>query len=87
MGHSRTGISREAFLLESAGIFDPNKRCQSPPPPLDFQKGNGYYVWNRVINKPAGTIIEFPPSNPGARGYNGETIVQSTVNWNESQAA
>jgi hypothetical protein len=74
--------------LESGGIFDPNKGCQSPPPPyLNFQNDNGYYVWNRVINKPDGTIIEFPPSNPGARGYNGETIVQSTVNWINEETA
>jgi hypothetical protein len=74
--------------LESGGIFDPNKGCQSPPPPyLNFENDNGYYVWNRVINKPDGTIIEFPPSNPGARGYNGETIVQSTVNWINEETA
>jgi hypothetical protein len=74
--------------LESGGIFDPNKDCQSPPPPyLNFQNDNGYYVWNRVINKPDGSIIEFPPDNPGARGYNGETIVQSTVNWINEESA
>jgi hypothetical protein len=74
--------------LESGGIFDPNKGCQSPHPPyLNFENDNGYYVWNRVINKPDGTIIEFPPSNPGARGYNGETIVQSTVNWINEETA
>ena len=62
--------------------------CQSPPPPyLNFQNDNGYYVWNRVINKPDGSIIEFPPDNPGARGYNGETIVQSIVNWINEESA
>jgi hypothetical protein len=40
-----------------------------------------------VINKPDGSIIEFDLSDPAARGYNGETIIQSTADWiNKEQA-
>ena len=42
--------------LESGGIFDPKKSCKAPAPAyVNFNRANGYYVWNHLINEPDGT--------------------------------
>jgi hypothetical protein len=77
--------------LESGGIFDPNKLCQSTPPSyLNFETPNGYYAWLRVINNVDGTVHVFDPAKPadaGARGYNGESIIQSAADWINAEMA
>ncbi len=56
--------------VERGGVLVPNQACQSTPPSgVHFNAGNGYYVWNRVINRPDGSLTVYPYSDPHARGY------------------
>ncbi len=74
--------------LEDGGIFVPNQACQSTPPAdLNFNTYNGYYVWSRVVNKRDGSVINFPYTDPGSRGYVSITTTNTAVQWIKSKQA
>jgi hypothetical protein len=68
--------------LEQGGLFAPDKQCNMPPPfALNFGLENGYYVWQRVINQPDGTVVRYPLTGSSARHYVSNQTVQSAVDW------
>ena len=74
--------------LQQKGIFVMNKSCAAAASvPLDFTVDNGYYAWERVINKPDGTVIQIQPTSPSARGYVSDATVSAAVNWIQQQNA
>jgi len=92
--NSCTVISKDAqhptpgrSCLESGGILVPNEACQSTlPSNLNFGVDNGYYVWERVINHPDGTIEVLSQSDPRARGYISIATTDSAVQWINSRS-
>ena len=55
---------------------------------LNFDQDNAYYVWNRVINEPDGTVIPAEDSTtPPTRGYVSDQTTQSAVDWIHQQDA
>ena len=76
--HPVPGLS----CLESGGIFVPNKRCDAPlKSPLQFSNDNAYYVWNRVINHPDGTVDVLSLNDPRTRGYVSDATVGAAEQW------
>jgi hypothetical protein len=72
--------------MEMGGLFIPNQSCSYVPPrPLNFDKANGYYVWNRVFNEPDGTVITLPLTDPGARGYLSDATTSAAADWINQQ--
>jgi arylsulfatase A-like enzyme len=73
--------------LEQGGIFVPNQVCQAAPPSnLNFGLENGYYVWNRVLNQPDGTIDQVALSDPRSRGYVSLATTDAAVQWINSRS-
>jgi Sulfatase len=73
--------------LEGGGILVPKQTCQSKPPSnLNFGVDNGYYVWERVINHPDGSIEVLSQSDPRARGYISIATTDSAVQWINSRS-
>jgi hypothetical protein len=82
--HPTPGFS----CLQSGGIFVPNATCQSSAGlNLNFNQTNAYYVWNRVINEPDGTVIPADENAPPARGYVSDQTNQSAIDWIRQQNA
>lgn len=82
--HPTPGFS----CLQNGGIFVPNATCQSSEgATLNFDLANAYYVWNRVINEPDGTVIPADENAPPARGYVSDQTNQSAVDWIRQQNA
>ena len=84
--HPTPGFS----CLQSGGLFVPNATCQSSAGVnLNFDEDNAYYVWNRVINEPDGTVIPAEDSTtpPPTRGYVSDQTTQSAVDWIRQQDA
>jgi Sulfatase len=74
--------------LQQKGIFVMNKSCAAAASvPLDFTKDNAYYAWERVINKPDGTVTQIHPTSASARGYVSDTTVSAAVDWISQQNA
>src|SRR5258708_6607908 len=74
--------------LQQKGIFVMNKSCVAAASvPLDFTQDNAYYAWERVINKPDGTVIQLHPKLPSARGSVSDTPVSAAVDWISQQNA
>jgi hypothetical protein len=67
--------------LQQGGIFVKNRACSTAiKENLLFSNDNAYYVWNRVINNPDGSVI---PTT--ARGYVSDTTVSAAAAWIEQQ--
>ena len=84
--HPTPGFS----CLQNGGIFVPNATCQSSAGlNLNFNQDNAYYVWNRVINQPDGTVIPSPDETnpPPTRNYVSDQTTQSAVDWIHQQDA
>jgi arylsulfatase A-like enzyme len=84
--HPTPGFS----CLQSGGLFVPNATCQSSAGMnLNFNQDNAYYVWDRVINEPDGTVIpaENNTAPPPTRGYVSDQTTQSAVDWIRQQDA
>jgi sulfatase-like protein len=80
--HPTPGFS----CLQDGGIFVPNATCKSSAgKSLDFSLDNAYYVWNRVINEPDGTVVPADENAPPARGYVSDTTVSAAVDWIRQQ--
>ena len=74
--------------LERGGIFDPAKSCRSPRPAhLDFQRQNGYYTGEWVINRPDGSVQTLPASDPSSRGYRTTQETDRALRWLQQQPA
>ncbi len=74
--------------LQNGGVFVPNATCQSSKDlNLNFDQTNAYYVWNRVINEPDGTVIPADENAPPTRGYVSDQTNQSAVDWIRKQNA
>ena len=76
--------------LQQKGLFVMNKSCaQAANVSLNFKLDNAYYAWERVINKPDGTVIQIHPDMPdgSARGYVSDTTVSAAVDWIQQQNA
>jgi hypothetical protein len=76
--------------LQQKGIFVMNKSCAAAKNvSLNFSLDNGYYAWERVINKPDGTVIQIHPdkADGSARGYVSDTTVSAAVDWIQQQNA
>lgn len=73
--------------LEGGGIFDPGQACQAPKPAyLDFNKQNGYYTSELIINRPDASVEKIPPSDARTRGYRSTTETDAAVRWVKQQA-
>ena len=73
--------------LEQGGIFVPNQSCQSTPPSnLNFGLDNGYYVWERVLNHPDGSVEMLSLSDPRSRGYVSIATTDAAVQWIKSRS-
>ena len=56
--------------LQQKGIYVPDKSCAAAKNvSLNFMLDNAYYAWERVINKPDGTLIQLRPTSASARRY------------------
>lgn len=74
--------------MEMGGLFVPNQSCAYVlPKTLNFGLANGYYVWNRVINEPDGTVIQPPLTDPSTRGYISDATTNAAAEWINSQNA
>jgi hypothetical protein len=74
--------------LQQGGIFVKKQSCaQAASVPLDFTLDNAYYAWERVINKPDGTVIQIHPDKPSARGYVSDATVSAAADWIKLQNA
>jgi hypothetical protein len=63
--------------LQQGGIFVKNQACSTAiNQDLDFGNDNAYYVWNRVINRPDGSVF-----TETARGYVSDATVSAAVDW------
>ena len=90
---SCTELTRSATLetpgfkcLQQGGIFVQNETCKAArSKDLSFDIQNAYYVWDHIINKPDGTVIEFPLETPAARGYISDSTTNSAVAWIKQQ--
>lgn len=72
--------------LEQGGLFVPRQGCKETPPFLNFfSQTNAYYVWNRVINQPDGTVQQFPLTEPTSRHYVSDSTTQSASDWIKRQ--
>jgi Sulfatase len=68
--------------VEAGGVFVPNQVCQSAAPSnVNFNAANGYYVWNRVIIDPSGTVTVFPYTDQRSRGYVSVATTSAAVDW------
>ena len=67
--------------VEQGGLFVPNTDCNAPPPALNFNLENAYYVWHRVINDQHGNVNRFALTDPSARHYVSNQTIQSAVDW------
>lgn len=91
--NSCTVISKSAahrtpgkVCLEAGGVFAPGQICQSPPPRyVNFDAANGYYVWNRVIIDPNGSVTALPYTDPRSRGYVSVATTNAAVGWIKSE--
>ena len=73
--------------LEHGGIFDRNQMCQSTPPSyVNFGHDNAYYVWERVINYPDGSMETVSHSDPRARGYISIATTDAAAQWINSRS-
>jgi len=70
--------------LEKGGFFVPNQTCSQPStqPPLNFCVGNGYYVWQRVVDQKV-----VPLTDPSVRTYISEITNSSAIGWINLQNA
>jgi arylsulfatase A-like enzyme len=74
--------------LQQKGIYVPDKSCAAAKDvSLNFMTDNAYYAWERVINKPDGTVIQIHPTSASARGYISDTTVSAAVDWISRQNA
>jgi hypothetical protein len=72
--------------LQRGGIFVPGAPCENTPPPnLNFDKANGYYVSPLVINEADGSVIEVPYSDPRARRYRTRLETDAAIAWIRSR--
>src|SRR5258705_1675664 len=54
--------------LQQKGIYVPDKTCPAAKNvSLNFSLDNAYYAWERVINKPDGTVIQIHPDKAHVR--------------------
>jgi arylsulfatase A-like enzyme len=70
--------------LEKGGLFVPKQTCGQPStqPPLNFCVGNGYYVWQRVLDQ---NVV--PLTDPSVRTYISEITNSSAISWINLQSA
>ena len=76
--------------LQQKGIFVMDKSCAAAETlSLNFLLDNAYYAWERVINKPDGTVIQIHPdkADGSARGYVSDATVSAAVDWIQQQNA
>ena len=76
--------------LQQKGIYVPDKTCAAAKNvSLNFTVDNAYYAWERVINKPDGTVIQIHPdkADGSARGYVSDATVSAAVDWIKQQNA
>lgn len=72
--------------LERGGLFDPGASCQvSPPAHLDFERQNGYYTGEWVLNHADGNVVTQPVSHPRSRGYRSTLETDRAVDWLRQQ--
>lgn len=72
--------------VQQGGIFVKNETCSSARfKKLSFDIQNAYYVWDRVINKADGSVIEFPLKSSAARGYISDATTSAAVAWIKQQ--
>jgi hypothetical protein len=63
--------------LQQGGIFVKNQACSTATKEdLLFSNRNAYYVWNRVVNNPNGSVF-----TETARGYVSDATVKSAADW------
>ena len=92
---SCTELTRSASMpvpgfscMVQGGLFVMNKGCAAAANvSLDFSTPNAYYAWNRVINKPDGTVIQIDPTSSSSRGYVSDATASSSINWIKEQNA
>jgi hypothetical protein len=72
--------------IEKGGLLVPNATCGTPPPYLDFNIQNAYYVSPLVIIK-NGQTEEVKLSDPRARGYRTTIETNAAIEWIKSRPA
>ncbi|TCO73235.1 sulfatase-like hydrolase/transferase [Chromatocurvus halotolerans] len=70
------------LCLERGGILDPGASCQSSVPAhINFNKQNGYYTAEWVINSEDGSDTVIPASDGRSRGYRTTMETDRAVGW------
>ena len=68
--------------LQQGGIFVKNQACSTAiKENLLFSNDNAYYVWNRVINNPDGSVF-----TETARGYVSDATEKAAADWINQQS-
>jgi hypothetical protein len=74
--------------MQQKGLYVPGKSCSAAKDvSLDFTVDNGYYAWERVINKQDGTVTRIHADSANARGYVSDATVSAAVDWIKQQNA
>lgn len=66
--------------VDAGGLFVPGQACGAPPPSLDFERLNAYYVSPLVIID-GGEVEEVPLTDPRARGYRTRIETDAAIDW------
>jgi len=80
---SKSGSAAPGRLCrDEGGIFDPAQSCKLPAPDyIDFTILSGHYVSPLVINHENGDIESVPPTDPRARHFRAQGVVDDAVEW------
>jgi hypothetical protein len=74
--------------VQQGGLYVKDTTCTAAKKvSLDFTQDNAYYAWERVINKPDGTVVQIHANSPSARGYISDATVSAAVDWIQQQNA
>ena len=74
--------------LQRGGLLEPNATCSAPASPkLDFTRQQSHWVSPLVYNLPDGTVNRVPMSDPNARKWRGDFVVDAAIEWIKGRPA
>jgi hypothetical protein len=86
MKAKKNGVPPGRLCRDRGGIFDPNERCRKETPDyIAFDNYSGHYVSPYTYNHPDGRVEQVPPTDPRARAFRADIVVDETVSWIEKQ--
>lgn len=85
---TQTSVKQDAAglqCLDSGGIFVPNQSCGTPPPSLNFNEQNAYYVSPLLIIENGQPPVQVPLSDSRSRGYRTRIEADAAISWINSK--